>query len=124
MTTTNDLNARCSFCLKAPPDVGPLIEGPHENYICRECVDLFLHIFEMESIRRGVLTPGARSGIGTADPGHPDIQFRVIGVRANGSPVVVDELPMQQALDMQFRLQMANVLHDVTIEPIEPQPTR
>ncbi|HEV3338731.1 MAG TPA: ClpX C4-type zinc finger protein, partial [Pirellulales bacterium] len=31
-------NAFCSFCRKSYKDVGPLVEGPGEVFICRECV--------------------------------------------------------------------------------------
>jgi RNA polymerase sigma factor (sigma-70 family) len=44
-------SARCSFCLKDGIVVGPLIEGPNRDgigaaYICRDCAELCLQIFE------------------------------------------------------------------------------
>ena len=33
-------NARCSFCRKNNRDVGPLVEGPGDVYICGECIAL------------------------------------------------------------------------------------
>ncbi|MFM2011400.1 MAG: ATP-dependent Clp protease ATP-binding subunit ClpX, partial [Planctomycetota bacterium] len=30
----------CSFCRKSYRDVGPLVEGPGEVYICGECIEL------------------------------------------------------------------------------------
>ena len=31
-------NAYCSFCRKSYRDVGPLVEGPGDVYICGECI--------------------------------------------------------------------------------------
>ncbi len=58
-------NAFCSFCRKSYRDVGPLVEGPGDVYICGECIDLCQSILEQERRRRGtsrqlftrVLTP-------------------------------------------------------------------
>src|SRR5262245_148097 len=47
-------NARCSFCRKSYRDVGPLVEGPGEIYICGECIDLCQSIFEQEKRRLAV----------------------------------------------------------------------
>ena len=45
--------ASCSFCGKGPESVGQLVEGREvEAYICRECAELCLMIFERESWRR------------------------------------------------------------------------
>jgi|GEM_PF-5234289 len=115
--------ARCCFCRKSYRTCGPLIEGAPKLYICRECVDLCQQIFEMEAIRRGVGAHGESASLSSATKSHPDVRYRVVGTRADGDSVVVDELPMERALDMQFRLMMAKVLHNVTIEPIEPQTT-
>ena len=37
---TTKKNAFCSFCRKSYRDVGPLVEGPGDVYICGECIDL------------------------------------------------------------------------------------
>jgi len=37
---TNKRNAFCSFCRKSYRDVGPLVEGPADVYICGECIEL------------------------------------------------------------------------------------
>ena len=37
---TTKKNAFCSFCRKSYRDVGPLVEGPGDVYICGECVQL------------------------------------------------------------------------------------
>lgn len=42
----------CSFCCKSPTEVGPLVEGPGEAYICGECVELCQAIIEQERRRR------------------------------------------------------------------------
>jgi hypothetical protein len=45
-------NGACSFCHKHYRDVGPLVEGPGNIYICAECVDLIQNIIDQEKIRR------------------------------------------------------------------------
>src|SRR5246127_2892066 len=46
-------NAYCSFCRKSYRDVGPLVEGPSDVYICGECVELCQSIIDNEKRRRG-----------------------------------------------------------------------
>ncbi|MCA9039310.1 MAG: ATP-dependent Clp protease ATP-binding subunit ClpX [Planctomycetaceae bacterium] len=46
-------NANCSFCRKSYRDVGPLVEGPDDVYICGECIDLCHSILDQERRRRG-----------------------------------------------------------------------
>ncbi len=50
-------NAFCSFCRKSYRDVGPLVEGPGDVYICGECIDLCQSILEQERRRRGTSKP-------------------------------------------------------------------
>ncbi len=45
-------NAYCSFCRKSHREVGPLVEGPGDVYICQECVDLCKSILTQEKKRR------------------------------------------------------------------------
>jgi ATP-dependent Clp protease ATP-binding subunit ClpX len=45
-------NAYCSFCRKSYTDVGPLVEGPGDVYICGECTELCQSIIEQERRRR------------------------------------------------------------------------
>ncbi len=47
----------CSFCRKSYRDVGPLVEGPGDVYICGECIDLCQSILEQERRRRGTAKP-------------------------------------------------------------------
>jgi ATP-dependent Clp protease ATP-binding subunit ClpX len=54
-TTRN--NAFCSFCRKSYRDVGPLVEGPGDVYICGECIELCQSILEQERRRRGTNKP-------------------------------------------------------------------
>ena len=49
MTTRN---AYCSFCRKNYRDVGPLVEGPGDIYICGECAALCQGIIRQEHRRR------------------------------------------------------------------------
>ncbi len=51
--STNKKNAYCSFCRKSYRDVGPLVEGPGDVYICGECIDLCQTILDQEQKRRG-----------------------------------------------------------------------
>lgn len=50
---TTKKNAFCSFCRKSYKDVGPLVEGPGDVYICGECIDLCHNILDQEQRRRG-----------------------------------------------------------------------
>jgi ATP-dependent Clp protease ATP-binding subunit ClpX len=51
--STTKKNAFCSFCRKSYRDVGPLVEGPGDVYICGECIELCQSILEQERKRRG-----------------------------------------------------------------------
>ena len=53
-STGRNRNAFCSFCRKSYRDVGPLVEGPGDVYICGECVELCQSIIEQERKRRGI----------------------------------------------------------------------
>ncbi|WP_339672767.1 ATP-dependent Clp protease ATP-binding subunit ClpX [uncultured Gimesia sp.] len=46
-------NANCSFCRKSYREVGPLVEGPDNAYICGECIEVCQSILEQEHRRRG-----------------------------------------------------------------------
>ncbi len=50
-------NAYCSFCRKSHRDVGPLVEGPGDVYICGECIELCQSIIDQERRRR--VRPGS-----------------------------------------------------------------
>src|SRR5437868_13110072 len=52
--TGRNRNAFCSFCGKSYRDVGPLVEGPGDVYICGECIALCQSIIDQEKRRRGV----------------------------------------------------------------------
>lgn len=56
-TSTTKKNAFCSFCRKSYRDVGPLVEGPGDVYICGECIELCQSILEQEQRRRGTTKP-------------------------------------------------------------------
>lgn len=45
-------NAHCSFCRKSYREVGPLVEGPGDVYICGECIELCQSILDQEQRRR------------------------------------------------------------------------
>ena len=52
-STSSKKNAFCSFCRKSYRDVGPLVEGPGDVYICGECIELCQSILDQEQRRRG-----------------------------------------------------------------------
>jgi hypothetical protein len=54
MAAKRKLNACCSFCRKSYRDVGPLVEGPGDVYICGECIELCQAIIDQEKKRQGV----------------------------------------------------------------------
>ena len=60
-------NTDCSFCRKNYRDVGPLVEGPGDIYICGECLKLCQSIIEQEKRRRNppssAICPEAVRGI-------------------------------------------------------------
>ena len=41
----------CSFCGKSSREVGPMVEGPNDVYICANCTDLCQNIFRQERRR-------------------------------------------------------------------------
>lgn len=54
---TTKKNAFCSFCRKSYRDVGPLVEGPGDVYICGECIELCQSILDQEQKRRDTAKP-------------------------------------------------------------------
>ncbi len=52
-STSGKKNANCSFCRKSYRDVGPLVEGPDDVYVCGECIELCQSILDQEKRRRG-----------------------------------------------------------------------
>ncbi len=47
----------CSFCGKTHRDVGPMVEGPNDTFICSNCVDLCHNIIRQEKRRASGLRP-------------------------------------------------------------------
>jgi ATP-dependent Clp protease ATP-binding subunit ClpX len=47
----------CSFCGKSSRDVGPMVEGPSDVYICANCVDLAHNIIRQEKRKLSSSTP-------------------------------------------------------------------
>src|SRR4051812_6966484 len=52
-TAGRNRNAYCSFCRRSHRDVGPLVEGPNDVFICGECIELCQSIIDQEKRRRG-----------------------------------------------------------------------
>ena len=61
--TGRNRNAFCSFCRKSYRDVGPLVEGPGDVYICGECIELCHSILEQEKRRRESSQPAANDSV-------------------------------------------------------------
>src|SRR5437764_6499314 len=51
-TAGRNRNAYCSFCRKSHRDVGPLVEGPGDVYICGGCIELCQSIIDQDKRRR------------------------------------------------------------------------
>ena len=47
----------CSFCGKTSREVGPMVEGPNDIYICSNCTDLCQNIFRQEKRRMSSSRP-------------------------------------------------------------------
>jgi ATP-dependent Clp protease ATP-binding subunit ClpX len=47
----------CSFCGKTSREVGPMVEGPNEIYVCSNCTDLCQNIFKQERRRISSASP-------------------------------------------------------------------
>ena len=47
----------CSFCGKTSREVGPMVEGPNDVYICNNCTDLCQNIFQQERRRVSAARP-------------------------------------------------------------------
>ncbi|CAN5784214.1 ATP-dependent Clp protease ATP-binding subunit ClpX [soil metagenome] len=47
----------CSFCGKTSREVGPMVEGPNDVYVCSTCTDLCQNIFKQERRRVGSAAP-------------------------------------------------------------------
>src|SRR5262249_46068549 len=60
-TAGRNRNAYCSFCRRSHRDVGPLVEGPGDVYICGECIELCQSIIDQEKKRRNTGSKSASS---------------------------------------------------------------
>src|SRR5207253_5180978 len=47
----------CSFCGKSSRDVGPMVEGPSDVFICANCVDLAHNIIRQEKRKLSASAP-------------------------------------------------------------------
>ena len=50
-STIKNKSAHCSFCQKHHRDVGPLVEGPSDVYVCGSCVEVCQSILDLEKRR-------------------------------------------------------------------------
>jgi ATP-dependent Clp protease ATP-binding subunit ClpX len=77
-TAGRNRNAYCSFCRRSHRDVGPLVEGPGDVYICGECIELCQSIIDQEKKRRGT-TKQTASNIPTPRTIKEKLDAYVIG---------------------------------------------
>src|SRR3712207_8316854 len=56
----------CSFCGKSSRDVGPMVEGPSDVYICANCVDLAHNIIRQEKDRKSTRLNSSHANISYA----------------------------------------------------------
>src|SRR3981081_158635 len=84
---TTKKNAFCSFCRKSYRDVGPLIEGPGDVYICGECIELCQAIIEKEKRRRNAQVTGPA----TTDSAHVrDSLDRLVAGQEGAKAILVE----------------------------------
>ena len=68
----------CSFCGKSRRDVGPMVEGPKEVYICKACVELCHNIIKQE-MRKTTTTRAVAEKTPTPREIHEFVNEYVIG---------------------------------------------
>ncbi|QOJ13307.1 MAG: ATP-dependent Clp protease ATP-binding subunit ClpX [Planctomycetia bacterium] len=51
----------CSFCGKSHRDVGPMVEGPDDVYICSQCIDMCHNLVREERRRSGKARPASKT---------------------------------------------------------------
>jgi hypothetical protein len=81
-------NAYCSFCRKSYLDIGPLVEGPDNVYICGPCLDLCQSIIEQEKARRQPGDPLAylRFQVARLARLAADLQFQMTQLQPPAAP--------------------------------------
>ena len=55
--STRGRGQTCSFCHRSGDDVGPIVEGPNDVYICSNCVELCHNIIRQERRRTAQASP-------------------------------------------------------------------
>src|SRR5438874_7566557 len=88
--TGRNRNAYCSFCRKNYRDVGPLVEGPGNVYICGECIELCQSIVAQERRRRRAAstvvpptTEAIRERLDALVTGQADARDALVGAALN-----------------------------------------
>ncbi len=69
----------CSFCGKNSRDVGPMVEGPSDVYICANCVDLAHNIIRQEKAEDDQRPPPLFTNIPSPRQIHEFMDQYVVG---------------------------------------------
>ncbi len=71
----------CSFCGKSSRDVGPMVEGPSDVYICANCVDLAHNIIRQEKRKLSSASTPSFGAIPSPRQIHEFLDQYVVGQR-------------------------------------------
>jgi len=113
--TSGKKNANCSFCRKSYREVGPLVEGPDDVYICGECIELCQSILEQERRRRSSsrklfnTVPTPREIVGNLDQYviGQEHSKKVLGVAVHNH---YKRLMLQDDSDCDVEIEKSNIL--------------
>ena len=83
---------RCSFCGKTQDQVRKLVRGPHNIFICDECVSECSAILE-ESIARDIMSQGGYNGLGDLGFMTPEVEAEEVESEPEASKQVIRRVP-------------------------------
>ncbi len=71
--------SKCSFCGKSDKEIGPIIEGPNEIFICSDCVELCSTIIRQEKRKSGSSSSDSITNIPTPRAIKEHLDTYIIG---------------------------------------------